>query len=195
MFLIQAVVFFLLPRATSFGLFATLAVIVLLCYGGGFGTMPAFAADYFGPKNVGSVYGLMLMAWGVAGIVGPTLIARIRESTGAYRNAFYVISVIMLVSAIIPFIVRPPLSQQEAAAEETAPTPSPAPHGSAPPETGKSLAVGATPLGGDRANDGGRRAADRRATAPDWPQSRCARPRPNPEPSSTASSSVIRSLA
>jgi OFA family oxalate/formate antiporter-like MFS transporter len=121
MFLIQAVVFFLLPRATTFGMFTTLAFIVLLCYGGGFGTMPAFAADYFGPKNVGSVYGLMLTAWGVAGIVGPTLIARIRESTGAYRNALYVISGIMLVSAIIPFLVRPPLSQQEAAAEEPAP--------------------------------------------------------------------------
>jgi MFS transporter, OFA family, oxalate/formate antiporter len=123
MFLIQAVVFFLLPRATSFGLFTVLAFIVLLCYGGGFGTMPAFAADYFGPKNVGSVYGLMLTAWSAAGIVGPTLIARIRESTGAYRNALYVISAIMLVSAIIPFIVRPPLSQQEAAAEEPAPQP------------------------------------------------------------------------
>jgi MFS-type transporter involved in bile tolerance (Atg22 family) len=81
----------------------------------------------FGPKNVGSVYGLMLTAWSATGIVGPTLIARIRESTGAYRNALYVISVIMLVSAIIPFIVRPPLSQQEAAAEEAPPTPSPAP--------------------------------------------------------------------
>jgi MFS transporter, OFA family, oxalate/formate antiporter len=102
MFLIQAVVFFLMPRATTFGLFTVLAFIVLLCYGGGFGTMPAFAADYFGPKNVGSVYGLMLTAWGVAGIVGPTLIARIRESTGAYSNALYVTSGIMLVSAIIP---------------------------------------------------------------------------------------------
>jgi MFS transporter, OFA family, oxalate/formate antiporter len=117
MFLIQAVVFFLMPRATSLGLFTTLAFIVLLCYGGGFGTMPAFAADYFGPKNVGSVYGLMLTAWGFAGIVGPTLIARIRDATGVYRNALYVISVIMLVSAVIPFIVRPPLSQQEAAGE------------------------------------------------------------------------------
>jgi MFS transporter, OFA family, oxalate/formate antiporter len=125
MFLVQAVVFFLLPKATTFGLFTTLAFIVLLCYGGGFGTMPAFAADYFGPKNVGSVYGLMLTAWGVAGIVGPTLIARIRESSGEYSTALYVISGIMLVSAIIPFIVRPPLSQQEAATE-AAPEPSPA---------------------------------------------------------------------
>lgn len=127
MFLIQAVVFFLMPRATSLGLFTTLAFIVLLCYGGGFGTMPAFAADYFGPKNVASVYGLMLTAWGVAGIVGPQLIARMRESTGNYRSALYVIAAIMLVSAVVPFIVPPPLSQQEAAAEEAPPKPSPAP--------------------------------------------------------------------
>ena len=93
--------------------------------GSGGSVTPAFAADYFGPKNVGSVYGLMLTAWGVAGIVGPTLIARIRESSGEYSTALYVISGIMLVSAIIPFIVRPPLSQQEAATE-AAPEPSPA---------------------------------------------------------------------
>jgi len=28
--------------------------------------MPAFAADYFGSRNVGSIYGLMLTAWGLA---------------------------------------------------------------------------------------------------------------------------------
>jgi len=33
-----------------------------MCYGGGFGTMPAFTAGYFGPKNVGPIYGLMLTA-------------------------------------------------------------------------------------------------------------------------------------
>lgn len=101
--------------------------IVLLCYGGGFGTMPAFAADYFGPRNVASVYGLMLTAWGVAAIAGPQLIARMREATGNYRSALSVIAAIMLVSAVVPFIVRLPLSQQEAATEEAPPKPSPAP--------------------------------------------------------------------
>jgi MFS family permease len=55
---------------------------VISCYGGGFGTMPAFAADFFGPKWVGSIYGLMLTAWGFAGVFGPLLIAAIRQSTG-----------------------------------------------------------------------------------------------------------------
>jgi OFA family oxalate/formate antiporter-like MFS transporter len=111
MFLIQAVVFALIPHVTGFGLFTTLAFIVLLCYGGGFGTMPAFAADYFGPTNVGSIYGLMLTAWGFAGVLGPMLIANIRQSTGHYSQALYAISAIVLVSAVLPLITRPPRSE------------------------------------------------------------------------------------
>jgi OFA family oxalate/formate antiporter-like MFS transporter len=110
MFLVQAVVFWMMPHVSSFGTFTALAFIVLLCYGGGFGTMPAFAADYFGPANVGSVYGLMLTAWGFAGVLGPTLIARIRQSTGHYSQALQVIAVIVLISAVLPLITRPPKS-------------------------------------------------------------------------------------
>jgi OFA family oxalate/formate antiporter-like MFS transporter len=108
------VIFFLMPQVSSFALFSILSFIVLLCYGGGFGTMPAFAAYYFGAKDVGSIYGLMLTAWGCAGVFGPLLIASIRESTGAYTNALHIFAGIMLVSAILPFIVRP-LGEQVAA--------------------------------------------------------------------------------
>jgi OFA family oxalate/formate antiporter-like MFS transporter len=108
MFLIQAALFAIMPSIGTYALFAALAVVVISCYGGGFGTMPAFAADYFGSKHVGMVYGAMLTAWGIAGVVGPQLISYIRDSTGEYTSAFYIIAGIMLVSAIIPFIVRPP---------------------------------------------------------------------------------------
>src|SRR6266496_2360065 len=102
MFLLQAVLFWLLPRVTGFGLFTTVAFLILLCYGGGFGTMPAFAADYFGAAHVGSIYGMMLTAWGFVGVFGPVLIARVRQSSGNYSLALYVISMVVLVSAIIP---------------------------------------------------------------------------------------------
>jgi OFA family oxalate/formate antiporter-like MFS transporter len=108
MFLSQAVIFWILPRISSFPTFAALASLILLCYGGGFGTMPAFAADYFGSENVGSIYGLMLTPWGFAGLVGPTLIARIRQSTGHYSEALTEIAIVMLVSTLIPLIVHPP---------------------------------------------------------------------------------------
>jgi MFS transporter, OFA family, oxalate/formate antiporter len=112
MFLLQAALFAIMPSVGTYALFAVLAAIVISCYGGGFGTMPAFAADYFGSKNVGQVYGAMLTAWGIAGVVGPQLISYIQDSTGEYTSAFYIIAGIMLVSAVIPFIVRPPRREE-----------------------------------------------------------------------------------
>ena len=108
MFLLQAIVFWLLPSAHSLTMFAALTVAVLLCYGGGFGTMPAFAADYFGAEHVGSIYGLMLTAWGVAGVLGPTLMAALRQRSGGYDQGLRLIAGLMLVSAVIPLLVRPP---------------------------------------------------------------------------------------
>jgi len=121
MFPIQAVIFALLPRVESFALLTILACVVLLCYGGGFGTMPAFVADYFGAENVGSIYGLMLTAWGFAGVVGPMLIAALRETTGRYDEALYVMAGLMLLSSAIPAFVRPPAEKLESAAAASAP--------------------------------------------------------------------------
>src|SRR2546427_6010855 len=92
MFVTQLVMFAVLSRAQSFIELAACAFIILFCYGGGFGTMPAYAADYFGSANVGSIYGLMLTAWGFAAVCGPTLIARVRQSTGHYTEALEMIA-------------------------------------------------------------------------------------------------------
>jgi OFA family oxalate/formate antiporter-like MFS transporter len=121
MFLIQALIFWLMPRVHGFSSFTILAFLVLLCYGGGFGTMPAFAADYFGPEDVGSIYGLMLTAWGFAGVFGPMLIANIRQSTGRYSEALYIVAVVMLVSSIIPLLVHPPTAGTGLRVVETRP--------------------------------------------------------------------------
>jgi OFA family oxalate/formate antiporter-like MFS transporter len=113
MFLLQAVLFFLLPSMRAFTLLALVCFIIISCYGGGFGTMPAFAADYFGTKWVGSIYGLMLTAWGFAGVFGPLLIANIRQATGSYGGALITIACILLVSSLLPLGLR-----RQRAAEE-----------------------------------------------------------------------------
>jgi MFS transporter, OFA family, oxalate/formate antiporter len=107
LFLVQAIIFVLLSRVEHFGALTLLAFVVLLCYGGGFGTMPAFAADLFGSANVGSIYGLMLTAWGFAAVAGPTLIAYIRQTTGHYTYALDVMAGVMLVGAVIPLMIHP----------------------------------------------------------------------------------------
>jgi MFS transporter, OFA family, oxalate/formate antiporter len=117
MFILQAVLFFLLPLVNTYFLLAVLAFIIVSCYGGGFGTMPAFNADYFGPTNVGTNYGLMLTAWSVGGVLGPILISRVIDTTDSYTLAFYIIAAIMIGSAVVAFIVRPPKRPEEAGAQ------------------------------------------------------------------------------
>jgi len=108
MFLSQVLLFWIFPNVHSAGLLAIVAFVVLMCYGGAFGTMPAFTADYFGSRNVGPIYGLMLTAWGFASAFGPLLIAYIRQVSGAYRGALHVIAGIMALSLLLPIIVSPP---------------------------------------------------------------------------------------
>jgi len=108
LYLIQAGIFFLLPRiGTETALFAAFAAIYL-CYGGGFGTMPSFTADYFGPKFMGGIYGWILLAWGVGGVVTPIMIARVRERTGQYTTALSIMDGVLVLSLILPLITRRP---------------------------------------------------------------------------------------
>jgi OFA family oxalate/formate antiporter-like MFS transporter len=108
MFVLQVALFWFLPGIHAAVPLTVIAFMILLCYGGGFGTMPAFAADYFGAKNVGPIYGLMLTAWGFASAFGPLLIAHMRQSSGTYRGGLHVIAAIMLVSIVMPLLVKPP---------------------------------------------------------------------------------------
>ncbi|PRX41090.1 OFA family oxalate/formate antiporter-like MFS transporter [Planifilum fimeticola] len=113
MFLLQALLFLFLPNLNTVGLFVATTALIALCYGGGFGTMPSFCADYFGTKNVGGIYGWMLLAWGLAAVPSPLMIARIRELTGTYTIALYVIAAVMAAAVILPRIVRPPRKAEE----------------------------------------------------------------------------------
>ncbi len=114
MFVLQAGLFSLLPRVHSFGLFAAFALVILLCYGGGFGTMPAFCADYFGTRDAGSIYGLMLTAWGCGSVFGPVLIAHVRQSTGRYEQALLILTASMIGAAVIPLFLRAPARTETA---------------------------------------------------------------------------------
>jgi len=112
MFVLQVALFWLLPGLTSVAIVTALSFVILMCYGGGFGTMPAFAADYFGSKNVGPIYGLMLTAWGCASAFGPLLIANLRQSSGSYGGGLHIIAGIMAVSILFPIVVSPPKAQK-----------------------------------------------------------------------------------
>ena len=108
MYLLQFGLFWFLPTLTSVSIITLVSFAILMCYGGGFGTMPAFAADYFGAKNVGPIYGLMLTAWGFASYFGPQLIVKMLGPSGSYTRGLHAIAVVVLLSSILPIVVSPP---------------------------------------------------------------------------------------
>jgi len=106
MFILQVVLFWVLPDLSSSATLTVVAFAILMCYGGGFGTMPATAADSFGAKNVGPIYGLMLTAWGLASVFGPLMMAEMRQTTGSYRGALHIIAAVMAISTLLPLTLR-----------------------------------------------------------------------------------------
>ncbi len=111
-FTIQAVVFAVLGRLHDFAAVGVAFAVVLLCYGGGFGTMPSFNADYFGTRHMGTNYGLIITAWGGAGLVGPLVAAFVKDHTGSFTGALVPVAVMLLIAAVLPLITkRPALSR------------------------------------------------------------------------------------
>ena len=99
LFVLQAGAFLTLSGTDRFAMLLLPIAIVALCYGGGFGTMPAFTADTFGPKNSGSIYGAMLTAWSAGAIAGPLLIASVQ-----YRTALLLIAGMCGVATVLPIV-------------------------------------------------------------------------------------------
>jgi len=104
----QVVIFFIVGGIHSLPVVTVLFAIVLLDYGGGFGTMPSFTADYFGTKYMGVNYGWILTAWGFAGIVGPIFVAVVKDRTGSFTGALPIIAIMLLVSMILPIVTHKP---------------------------------------------------------------------------------------
>ena len=74
----QMIVFGILMTERDPWVFSVLVCYIMLCFGGGFATMPSFVLDVFGAKKMSAVYGVMLTAWAAA---GPSTSAISRTST------------------------------------------------------------------------------------------------------------------
>ena len=111
---LQGICLLLIPHASNPALFFILAAIVYLCYGGGFGTMPATAGNFFGVRHAGAIYGLMLVGWSLGGIIGPLIISALIGSAKNYTLAYTVIAVIALLGTTLTMITKIPRTRQDA---------------------------------------------------------------------------------
>ena len=105
-FLLQVVVFFILAGLHSLPAVLIAFAIVLLCYGGGFGVMPSFNADYFGTKYLGANYGMIITAWGFGGLVGPLIAAKVKDTTGSFSGALVPVAIMLLLASVLPFLTK-----------------------------------------------------------------------------------------
>ncbi len=97
------------------GMFVIAVCLILSMYGGGFSTVPAYLADIFGTQMVGAIHGRLLTAWSVAGIVGPLLIAALRQAqinagvahNLVYDRTLYILALLLAVGLVLNLMVRP----------------------------------------------------------------------------------------
>ena len=75
----QMFVFGVLMTETNPWVFSVLVCYVLLCFGGGFATMPSFVLDVFGTSKMSTIYGAVLTAWAAAGIFGPLYVGYLKD--------------------------------------------------------------------------------------------------------------------
>ena len=75
----QLVVFGVLMTEQNPWVFSVLVCYVLLCFGGGFATMPSFIVDVFGNRRMSTIYGAILTAWAAAGIIGPLYVGYLKD--------------------------------------------------------------------------------------------------------------------
>jgi MFS transporter, OFA family, oxalate/formate antiporter len=110
MFCLQAAAFLLMPTLAigSLVIFCALCMVVMSCYGGGFGTISALVASYYGARGVGAVYASVFSAAAVASFGAPFILARSVDLFGSYYPALYATAGLMVAGAIIAPLVGPP---------------------------------------------------------------------------------------
>ena len=88
--------------------FYVLLFFVYYCYGTQLSVYTALAGDFYGTKYLATNYGVLLLAWGFAGVLGPLIGSRVFVSTGTYQYAFFGSAGLALAALVLLSIIRPP---------------------------------------------------------------------------------------
>jgi OFA family oxalate/formate antiporter-like MFS transporter len=105
-FVLEIGAFLLLAGTNAPDMFKFLVLLIISCYGGGFSCMPAYLSDLFGTKQLSAIHGRVLTAWGIAGIVGPTLVSWFYRNTGTYFTILIFFAILFIPNAIIAIILK-----------------------------------------------------------------------------------------
>ena len=121
-FVLQIILFALLPHTTEAFLFQVMLAVVYTCYGGGFAAIPAYIGDIFGTKQLGAIHGYILTAWAAAGLAGPMFAAWMKDTTGSYGTSLTFFSGLFVIALLVSIVIRKDinrLSQQTTSAKNS----------------------------------------------------------------------------
>ncbi|MDR2566084.1 MAG: OFA family MFS transporter, partial [Bifidobacteriaceae bacterium] len=109
-FVVQVVAFGALGALLAAGraeqaVFLALIYLIATCYGGGFGTIPAYLSDLFGNANVSAVHGWVLTAWALAGVVGPTILVWAKGGEENYQRAMFFYAGMLAVALVVSVVL------------------------------------------------------------------------------------------
>ena len=105
-FIIEIVAFYLLAQTNSALTFQILILLIITCYGGGFSCMPAYLADLYGIRQLSTIHGRILTAWGLAGITGPMLVSYFHEAGYGYTTALECFAALFVLNTIITIVLK-----------------------------------------------------------------------------------------
>jgi OFA family oxalate/formate antiporter-like MFS transporter len=105
-FALETAAFWLLAGTRDAMLFQMLVFLIISCYGGGFSCMPAYLSDIFGTKELSAIHGRVLTAWGMAGVVGPTIVAWFWEHTHSYADTLYFFGACFVLNLLLATVLK-----------------------------------------------------------------------------------------
>ncbi len=105
-FAFQILAFYFLPKIGVESVFLIILFTVITMYGGGFAMLPAFLGDLFGTKQLGAIHGMVLAAWGLAGVIGPTIYDLVKEKTGSLDTTLIIFAGLFVVALIISILMK-----------------------------------------------------------------------------------------
>jgi len=104
MYIIAGIAMFLMSSISmNYTSFLTLCSVVGFCFGGFLAVFPSVTADFYGTKNVGTNYGIIFMAYGIAAIIGPKI-----GTSGSLTQAFMIAALLCAIAAGLSVLVRKP---------------------------------------------------------------------------------------
>ncbi|MCM1989127.1 OFA family MFS transporter [Oceanirhabdus seepicola] len=106
MFIITAICMIILSVIPlNFVIFFACLAGVSFCFGGFLSVLPTITGEFYGIKNLGSNYGLVYQAYGIAALVGPIIVA----NAGGLKPTFMISAVLAIIGGAMTFLVKQPV--------------------------------------------------------------------------------------